>query len=161
MQVSGSQLTACWHVDDLKISHKSALVVTGFVAKLGQMHGSKLTASRGKAHDYLGMDLDFTREPGTMTISMIKHLHKVREEVPDVLHGTNACPAGKHLFDVRPDDVKELLPEEMASKCHRAVAQLLFLCVRARLDIQVCVLFLTTRVQAPDKDDWGGNCDIA
>ena len=72
MQVDGSQLTVCWHVDDLKISHKSELVVTGFVAKLGQMYGGKLTVSRGKVHDYLGMDLDFSSEPGAMIISMIK-----------------------------------------------------------------------------------------
>ena len=64
VQVDGSQLTECWHVDDLKISHKSELVVTGFVAKLGQMYGGKLTVSRGKVHDYLGMDLDFSSEPG-------------------------------------------------------------------------------------------------
>ena len=119
------------------------------------MCGSKLTVSRGKAHDYLGMDLDFSSEPGAMIISMIKYLQKVIEEFPEVLHGKKACPAGKHLFDIRPDNVKELLPEEMASKFHRTVAQLLFLCMRARPDIQVCVSFLTTRVQAPDKDDWG------
>ena len=82
MQVDGSQLTVCWHVDDLKISHKSELVVTGFVAKLGKMHGGKLTVSRGKVHDYLGMDLDFSSEPGAMIISMIKHLQKVIEEFP-------------------------------------------------------------------------------
>ena len=86
---------------------------------------------------------------------MIKYLQKVIDKFPEVLHGTKACPAGKHLFDIRPDDVRELLPEEMASKFHRIVAQLLFLCMRARPDIQVCVSFLATRVQAPDKDDCG------
>ena len=112
MQVDGSQLTVCWHVDDLKISHKSELVVTGFVAKLGQMYGGKLTFSRGKVHDYLGMDLDFSSEPGAMIISMIKYLQKVIDEFPEVLHGTKACPAGKHLSDIRPDKVRELLPKE-------------------------------------------------
>ena len=99
------------------------------------------------------MDSDFTGEPGAMAVSMIKHLQKVIDEFPEVLHGTKACPTGKKLFDIRPDDMKELLPEEMASKFHRTVPQLLFLCMRARLDIQVCVSFLTIRVQASDKDD--------
>ena len=35
------------------------------------------------------------------------------------------------------------------------MAQLLFMATRARRDIQTAVAFLTTRVKAPDKDDWG------
>jgi hypothetical protein len=34
------------------------------------------------------------------------------------------------------------------------VAKLLFLCKRARPDLQTTVAFLTTRVKAPDHDDW-------
>ena len=43
----------------------------------------------------------------------------------------------------------------MAKKFHRTVAQLLFLCKRARPDIKTLLSFLTTRVKQPDKDDWG------
>ena len=35
------------------------------------------------------------------------------------------------------------------------VDQLLFLCNRARRDIQVSAAFLATRVKNPDVDDWG------
>ena len=35
------------------------------------------------------------------------------------------------------------------------VAQLLFLCKRARPDIEPLISLLTTRVKEPDKDDWG------
>ena len=35
------------------------------------------------------------------------------------------------------------------------MAQLLFLACRGRRDIQTAVSFLTTRVRAPDEDDWG------
>lgn len=87
-QVSGSQLTVCWSVDNLKISHKAELAVTGLAAKLGKMHGGKLTVSRGKAHDHLGMGLKFSIEPGAVIASMTKHLQKVTEELPKVLHGT-------------------------------------------------------------------------
>ncbi len=38
---------------------------------------------------------------------------------------------------------------------HHATAQLLFLSARARCDIQPAVAFLTTRVKAPDEDNWG------
>jgi len=38
---------------------------------------------------------------------------------------------------------------------HYTVYQLLFAANRARQDIQTAMSFLTTRVQAPDEDDWG------
>ena len=50
---------------------------------------------------------------------------------------------------------RELLPEELASQFHRTVAQLLFLCMRARPDIQTVVSFLTTRGKSRVMDDWG------
>ena len=50
---------------------------------------------------------------------------------------------------------RKLLPEEQARQFHRTVAQLLFLCKRARPDIEPLVSFLTTRVKEPDEDDWG------
>jgi hypothetical protein len=62
---------------------------------------------------------------------------------------------GDNLFKVREDEDRELLSEEMAKKFHRTVAQLLFLCKRARPDIETLISFLTTRVKQPDKDDWG------
>jgi len=34
------------------------------------------------------------------------------------------------------------------------VAQLLFVTMRCRRDIQTAVAFLTTRVKEPDEDDW-------
>ena len=48
-----------------------------------------------------------------------------------------------------------MLPEEQARHFHRTVAQLLFLCKRARPDIEPLVSFLITRVREPDEDDWG------
>ncbi len=43
----------------------------------------------------------------------------------------------------------------MAEVFHHTVYQLLFAANRTRRDIQMAVLFLTTRVEAPDQDDWG------
>jgi hypothetical protein len=64
-------------------------------------------------------------------------------------------PAHDRLFDIR--DKKEVreLREEQALVFHHTVAQLLFMAMRARWDIQTAVAFLTTRVKNPDKDDWG------
>jgi hypothetical protein len=63
-------------------------------------------------------------------------------------------PAADHLFKIRAPLEACLLPEQQAIAFHHTVAQLLFLS-RVRRNIQTAVDFLTTRVKAPDEDDWG------
>ena len=87
---------------------------------------------------------------------MIKYLQKIIDEFLEVLRGTKACPAGDNLFKIRDDEDWERLPEEMARQFHRTMAQLLFLCKRARLDVETLVSFLTTRVKEADVDDLNG-----
>ena len=84
---------------------------------------------------------------------MIKYLYKVIEEFPEVIKATRSSPVGDHLFTVREDADRKVLPEEQARQFHRTVAQLLFLCKRTCPDIEPLVSFLTTRVKDPDADD--------
>ena len=102
------------------------------------------------------MDLDFESCPGTMITSMIKYLDVMIVEWPEELMGYTPNPHQVHLFEVRADEdpKKVLLNEEMTSQFHRTTVQLLFLCLRARPDIQTGVSFFTTRVRNPDMDDW-------
>ena len=141
-------------MDDLKVSHKDEDVVTAFAAAMGKEFGSGTTIKRGKVFDYLGMEIDFETCPGTMIVSMIKYLQKIIEEFPEVLTTTTACPAIDNLFTIREEEDRELISEEMAKQFHRTTAQLLFLCKRARPDVETLISFLTTRVKQPDKDDW-------
>jgi hypothetical protein len=69
------------------------------------------------------------------------------------MKGTAPSPAANHLFQVNEND-PILLGEDEAEYFHHTVAQLLFLCKRARPDIQTAVSFLCTRVQNPDCDDY-------
>ena len=62
-----------WHVDDLKVSHKSEAVVTIFAEELGFHNKDILKIKRGKEFDYLGMDIDFESCPCALLISMIKY----------------------------------------------------------------------------------------
>ncbi len=64
-----------------------------------------------------------------------------------------ATPAADHLFQVREDGRK--LNGKQADAFLYTVYQLLFAANQARRDIQTAVSFLTTRVLAPNKDDWG------
>ena len=128
-------MTICWHMDDLKVSPKDENAVTALAEKLAELYGLNTTVSRGKVHEYLGMDIDWDNVPGTMIVSMIKYLKTVIEELPEVLRVTKDSPTGDHLFTVREDGKRKLLPEEQASQFHHTVAQILFLCKRVRPDI--------------------------
>ena len=81
--INGTQCTICWHVDDLKISHKDPAVVTQVCNTLSKTYNNKCKIHRGGVHDYLGMDLDYESDPGVLIISMIKYLQKILEEWPE------------------------------------------------------------------------------
>ena len=99
------------------------------------------------------MDMDWTKD-GKVSVSIIKYLHKVLEEFIEEIKKTSMTPSADYLFKIREKIDAAKLPEELAVMFHHTVAQLLFLCQRARRDIQTPVSFLTKRVKRPDKDDW-------
>jgi hypothetical protein len=66
--------------------------------------------------------------------------------------GTKSSAAPDDLFKVD-EDRKKLLPEK-AIEFHNLVAKTLYATKQARHDTCTAIAFLTTRVQAPDKDDW-------
>lgn len=151
--VNGKQHTVGWHVDDFLMTHEDASVNTGlikwFQAKYGKL--SPLTVHRGCVHDYLGMSLDF-RKPGAVIVSMRDYVTSIINQAPSEWEGTAKTPATSHLFEINDNPVK--LEQDKAALYHHIVAKALFLCKRARPDIQLAVGFLCTRVKSPDKDDW-------
>ena len=80
---------------------------------MANIYGAKTTISMGRVHYYLVMELDFGTCPGTIIISMINYLQEIIDEFPEVLSDTKACPAGDNLFNIRDNEDRELLPEEM------------------------------------------------
>eukprot|EP00957_Ditylum_brightwellii_P171293 13039681-Ditylum_brightwellii.AAC.1 len=117
---------------------------------MGEKYG-KLRTTRRKIHDYLGMVLNFSKK-GEVRISMIDYIKETIEDFPEAIEGTVATPAADHLFKVNKNAMP--LDEEMARAFHTSTAKPLFLCKRARQDIQTPVAFLTTRVKNPDEYDW-------
>ena len=99
----GHQITMIWHVDDLKVSHKDPFEINKFPHYLSLQNGKKLTVKLGKVHEYLGMNLDYSRK-GAVKVSMIKYLQKVEDEFPMEITGTAKSTACKHLFHVRDND---------------------------------------------------------
>jgi hypothetical protein len=151
--VNGKQCTILWHVDDLKISHVDPEVVKSIIDQLNKRYGKEapLVVTWGKVHDYLGMTLDFS-EDGKIKITMIDYIKNMLAELPEDMAGEAATPAANHLFEVSEKPV--LLSQEKAELFHHYTAKLLFLCKRARPDVQTTVAFLTTRVRTPDEDDY-------
>jgi hypothetical protein len=169
--IKGKQCTICFHVDDCKISHASEAVVGQTIEWLRKNYESvfedgsgKMKINRGKIHKYLGMTLDFSTKQ-QLKISMFEYVSDILaawEKAPKtesdgfvlVKRGkkgkTTAAP--EDLFKVDEDATK--LNPEMATAFHNIVAKALYLVKRARPDASVSIAFLTTRVRAPDIDDW-------
>ncbi|KAL7545710.1 hypothetical protein ACHAWF_009061 [Thalassiosira exigua] len=152
MEVNGKQLTVCWHVDDLKMSHEDPAALTSLISWLKGLYGD-LRISRGAKHDYLGMEMDFS-ERGKVKFGMDEYTKGVYEDFPEPLRRSVETPAGERLFDVRDEKDRKRLTDADGDVFHRKVAQLLFLSTRARRDIRTAVAFLCTRVKDPDRDDW-------
>ena len=152
-QINGQQCTLVWHVDDMKISHADPKVVNDIINKHEQEFGKEapLTTHRGKIHYYLGMTLDFSL-PGKVQIRMEEYIRNMLTELPEDMEGLATTPAAEHLFKI--NDTPTYLTDEDAMFFHHNVAKLLFLCKRARPDLQTAVAFLSTRVKHPDHDDY-------
>ena len=152
-QNNGQQCTLVWHVDDMKISHVNSKVVDNIIKTIEQEFGKEapLTIPIGKIQNYLGMVLDFTN-PGRVAIRMEDYIRNMLTELPEDMEGVATTPAAEHLFKV--NDTPTFLSEEEAMFFHHNMAKLLFLCKRARPDIQTTIAFLSTCVKQPDCDDY-------
>jgi hypothetical protein len=157
--IDGKQCTIVWHVNDLKISHMDRNPVTTILDLLDAKYGQEivggerapLTVSRGKIHDYLGMNLDYS-EPGCVKVDMTEYVKKILDKMPKKMDGTATTPAADYMFTIT--EGIELLDEKTSEFFDATVAKLLFLCKRGRPDIQTAIAFLCTRVQQPTKHDF-------
>ena len=96
------QMTVCWNVNDLKVSHMDPNEVINFMKWLEKIYG-KLRITRGKVHKYIVMMLDL-RTPVEMWITMVDYLKGVLEDLPEVITGRITILAANHIFQVRPED---------------------------------------------------------
>jgi hypothetical protein len=136
------QCTILWHVDNLKISHVDPTVVTDITEQLQIKFGKEapLSVMRGQTHDYLGMTLDYNIS-GKVQIKMIDYIENMLAKLPTDMDGESVTPAPNHLFEVNSES-PEMLNKGQPDMFHHNVAKLLFLCKRARPDIQTAVAFL-------------------
>jgi hypothetical protein len=114
-----------------------------------------MTVSRGRVHKYLRMTLDYYTVCGRVNISMIDYVDEIInafDKAEPKGGGTKSSAAPDDLFKVNKD--REKLPLEKAVEFHNLVAKTLYVTKRARPNTCTAIAFLTTRVRAPNKDDW-------
>jgi hypothetical protein len=151
--IDGKQCTILWHVDKLKISHVNPDVNTRIIELITAEFGKEapLTCTRGRIHEYLGMTLDYSKK-GKVKIKMLDYVENMLADRPSEMDGEAPTPAANHIFTV--NDNQEMVDEAKAQFFHTYVAKTLFLCKRARPDLQTTVAFLCTRVQSCDEDNY-------
>ncbi len=153
--VNGKQQTVTWHVDDLKSSHVDPKVNDHFAIWCENTYGSDdlghVKVVRGKVHDYLAMILDFTQD-GALGLDMIYYIEGMIEEFPYDIKSITTTPWTEKLLKVQKDAPK--LEEARRSILHTYVMKSMFLCKRARPDIEPAIAFLSSRVKEPNEGDW-------
>jgi hypothetical protein len=166
-------LTVCFHVDDCKISHLIPKVIDETIEWLRSEYEhvfedgtGEMRVHRGKTHKYLGMSLDFGHD-NQCRITMIDYVDEIVAAYDKALgeldddgfsavkkksNPARTSAAPDDLFVV--DEDAEKLSEESSIAFHHLVAKTLYVSKHARLDVSTAIAFLTTRVRAPDVDDW-------
>ncbi len=171
-QVKGEQLTVCFYMDDCKISHLIPKVVDKTTEWLRLEYENvfedgtgQMKVHHGKTHKYLGMPLDFSHA-NQCRVTMIDYVDEIVvaydkaltklsdgfSAVKKKMNIARTSAASDDLFFVNEDAEKP--SEEGATAFHNLVAKTLYVSKRARPDVSTAIAFLTTRVRAPDVDDW-------
>ena len=146
--INGKQCTIVFYVDDNKISHQDPQVVTDVIKEISN-HFGELTVSRGVKHDYLGMDIEI--KDSLVYIGMRKQLEEALEWGGVQGGRMPATPAKADLFNQGQDEV--LLDDTKADVYHSVVQKLMYVCKRARPDIEPALSYLCTKVSRPTNQD--------
>ena len=150
-EINNKQCTIAWYVDDNKISHVDEKFVTYIIEQIENKFG-KMTVTRGKEHTFLGMKLTLGTD-GTVRIEMEDYIKDAIEIFPEDVSHPATTPAKKNLFNI--DERSPLLERSKANLFHSVVAKLLYISKCGRLDIQLAIVFLCTRVSCSTSEDWG------
>ena len=103
-----------------------------------------MTVTRGKEYVFLGMLKTRDANERTAVISMKEHLNEAIAESEMKITRTASSPATKSLFKV--DEPAKRLGAHESKVFHSVVAKLLYVSIRARVDLLLAIAFLCTRV---------------
>ena len=86
---------------------------------------------------------------------MMPYANQIKDDFHEAIASIAPLSAADHLFQVCPNNELGLLPKEQAQAFHDSTAHILFISVRAQLELLTLVSFLTKQVRSTDEDDWG------
>ena len=112
---------------------------------------SPLTVTRFKVHKYMVTALDFSNYV-KVKITIINYINSILNETPSDMDGEAVIPVENHLFEVQ-YYVEEITTEEQ-NIYWSFVTNILFLCFRARPDIELSVAFPKTGLNDLDLYDY-------
>ena len=148
--IEGTQCTIVWYVDDNKISHVNSQVVDQIIIEIEKKF-RKMTVKRGKEHVFVGMNISFIGG-NKVKLTMRIYLEEAIQTFGEDVSAGAATPAKKNLFVVNED--LPMLEDRQAESFQHIVAKLLYVAKRARIDLQLAIAFLCTRVSKSTQEDW-------
>ena len=108
--------------------------------------------TRGKKHTFVGIDIEFNAN-GTVILSMDDYIDECINIYNDEINKSASFPAKGTLFDDNVGQKTEILNESKAEKFHHTTAKLFYVSKRVRIDIDLTVSYLCTRVASPTEGD--------
>jgi DNA-directed RNA polymerase beta' subunit len=90
--VEGSQMTIVWQVDDMKVSHANANIVTHLTKYTKGIYVDEIPIKCGKKHTYVGMDLNLSNDREVI-IMMDEYIKECIDEFPEVIKRGLKIPA--------------------------------------------------------------------
>ena len=148
--INGKQCTIVWYVDDNKLSHEDPNVVTEVLEEI-KKHFGDITISRGKNHDFLGMNITL-RDDGKFEIEMKKQVQEAIDKFGESYNYPVKTVCKSNLWEV--NEKSDRLDEKKSEIFHSVTAKLLYITKRARPDIETGIAFMTTRVLKSTEEDW-------
>ena len=139
-------------MDDTKTSHVNPAVVSNIIRKLESKFG-KMKVVQGDEHVFLGMNVRYNRKERNAIINMKNYLSEAINKSGLIINRSAATPASKELFDI--DEGAEHLSTADAEVFHSVTCKLLYVSIRARMDLLLATSFLTTRVFKSTRQDLG------
>jgi hypothetical protein len=109
-----------------------------------------MTVTRGREHVFLSMNIRYT-DKGTVAVTMKRYLQEAIDECGLDIRREAKTPARRTLFEV--DRSSTPLEKGAAETFHRILAKLLYVSIRARMDILPAIGFLCTRVSNSTEQD--------
>ena len=150
--INGKQCTIAWYVDDTMISHEDPNVVSWVIEQIEKTFG-KMTVKRGPSHTFIGRDFELTNNK-RVKITVKEYIKECIAAFGEPIEGEAKTLAKHNLFQRSTNEMEEKLNEEKADLFHHIVAKLLYISKHARLDIDIPITFLCSKVSQPDKGDW-------